>query len=361
MSGLAEGCCSAVSPCSHQRISPNTICETCISARNLTAATPKAGTVAVKPLPYPPIVMSKGPDGADHRVGVHEYRTPDRLDGIVTIAVFLGKHRWAEAELSPTDAKTVSDLILSRPSVAALVPSPSVAEAAEPVAAIMTVIDPDAWEPCSPAYLAAGGDCASAPRVWNALEMNHWHPKLPHPAPPSPVPDGLEALVERTTAAYDLVKLWPENRMTPGATGELGKGFTDLLELRNLVSELLAAITALKAERDEVRQQARTAAIATIRQANCIHLTAQALGPDYAATVDALPKAAKHRVTELITRAETAERDLSAAEEVIRAGVTAWEKLPSGNHSKAVIQDWLVGTMWPAINHCRDWLAGRAK
>jgi uncharacterized coiled-coil protein SlyX len=29
------------------------------------------------------------------------------------------------------------------------------------------------------------------------------------------------------------------------------------------------------------------------RQAICLHLTAQALGPDYSATVDALPKAAK--------------------------------------------------------------------
>lgn len=34
-------------------------------------------------------------------------------------------------------------------------------------------------------------------------------------------------------------------------------------------------------------------------QANCLHLTAQALGPDYSATIDALPKAARHVATAL--------------------------------------------------------------
>lgn len=43
----------------------------------------------------------------------------------------------------------------------------------------MTVIDPDQWEPCSPSYLARGGDCATAPRVWHEQQCNHWHPKLP--------------------------------------------------------------------------------------------------------------------------------------------------------------------------------------
>lgn len=41
----------------------------------------------------------------------------------------------------------------------------------------MTVIDPDAWEPCSPSYLERGGSCNS-PRVWNEVDKNHWHPKL---------------------------------------------------------------------------------------------------------------------------------------------------------------------------------------
>lgn len=49
--------------------------------------------------------------------------------------------------------------------------------AGHPDASAMRVIDPDQWEPCSPAYISAGGCCASAPRVWNARDKNHWHPK----------------------------------------------------------------------------------------------------------------------------------------------------------------------------------------
>ncbi len=43
-------------------------------------------------------------------------------------------------------------------------------------------------------------------------------------------------------------------------------------------------------------------------QAHCLHLTAQALGPDYSATIDALPKAAK----DVAARAEAAEAQLAA-------------------------------------------------
>lgn len=42
----------------------------------------------------------------------------------------------------------------------------------------MRVIDPDQWEPCSPSWLERGGDCGCAPRVWNANDHNHWHPKI---------------------------------------------------------------------------------------------------------------------------------------------------------------------------------------
>ena len=41
---------------------------------------------------------------------------------------------------------------------------------------VMTVINPEEWEPCSPEYLAAGGRC-DAPRVWNPQTQNHWHPR----------------------------------------------------------------------------------------------------------------------------------------------------------------------------------------
>lgn len=48
-----------------------------------------------------------------------------------------------------------------------------------PRAGAMRVIDADQWEPCSPSYLSRGGCCATAPRVWNAEGLNHWHPKIP--------------------------------------------------------------------------------------------------------------------------------------------------------------------------------------
>jgi hypothetical protein len=47
-----------------------------------------------------------------------------------------------------------------------------------PNEAAMRVINPDQWEPCSPEWLEKGGDCHCAPRVWNAADKNHWHPKI---------------------------------------------------------------------------------------------------------------------------------------------------------------------------------------
>lgn len=49
--------------------------------------------------------------------------------------------------------------------------------AAKHDATVMTVINPEEWEPCSPEYLAGGGRC-DAPRVWNPQTQNHWHPRL---------------------------------------------------------------------------------------------------------------------------------------------------------------------------------------
>lgn len=34
------------------------------------------------------------------------------------------------------------------------------------------------WVPCSPAWLNAGGDCACAPRVYNNVTRNHYHPPV---------------------------------------------------------------------------------------------------------------------------------------------------------------------------------------
>lgn len=52
------------------------------------------------------------------------------------------------------------------------------------------------------------------------------------------------AVLDRAQAIYERVKLWPENRMRPGAVTELGPGFNDLLLLRNLVPELITAARA---------------------------------------------------------------------------------------------------------------------
>lgn len=51
---------------------------------------------------------------------------------------------------------------------------------------------------------------------------------------------------------------------------------------------------AMTAEIARLRDELDNLADANLRQAHCINLTAQALGPDYAATIDGLPKAAKH-------------------------------------------------------------------
>ncbi len=37
----------------------------------------------------------------------------------------------------------------------------------------------DNWVTCSPEWLAAGGDCATAPRYWSEADGNHKHPAIP--------------------------------------------------------------------------------------------------------------------------------------------------------------------------------------
>lgn len=49
-------------------------------------------------------------------------------------------------------------------------------------------------------------------------------------------------LEKRLQVAYDKVAEWPENRMKLEAVIELGPGFTDLLELRNLIPEVIKAL-----------------------------------------------------------------------------------------------------------------------
>ncbi len=61
-----------------------------------------------------------------------------------------------------------------------------------------------------------------------------------------------------------------------------------------------------KAQR-EVAKTLQSLQEANHRQAHCLHLTARALGPDYSAAIDALPKAAQHVSAQLAAaRAEIA-------------------------------------------------------
>jgi len=53
----------------------------------------------------------------------------------------------------------------------------------------------------------------------------------------------VKELVEQLRSAYEKVKLWPEKRMSANAVEALGPGFTDLLELRNLVPAALEALS----------------------------------------------------------------------------------------------------------------------
>lgn len=53
----------------------------------------------------------------------------------------------------------------------------------------LTVIDTEQWEPCSPAWLERGGNCATAPRVWNVSSNSHYHPRLSPVVCPEPAVD----------------------------------------------------------------------------------------------------------------------------------------------------------------------------
>jgi hypothetical protein len=47
----------------------------------------------------------------------------------------------------------------------------------------LTVIDANAWEPCTPEFINSGGVCDPHARLWNKATCNHWHPKRIPPAP----------------------------------------------------------------------------------------------------------------------------------------------------------------------------------
>jgi len=72
----------------------------------------------------------------------------------------------------------------------------------------MHVIDPDQWEPCSPDWLKRGGNCACAPRVWDHLDKNHWHPKIASPVPAKREAGVVKALEWEFVMTY--TARWPD-------------------------------------------------------------------------------------------------------------------------------------------------------
>lgn len=76
-------------------------------------------------------------------------------------------------------------------------------------------------------------------------------------------PEQVKELVERLTAAYEKVAVYPEHRMRSGAVQELGEGFMDLLALRNLAPKAASALTLLAQEREELRGALKTIARGT--------------------------------------------------------------------------------------------------
>lgn len=69
-------------------------------------------------------------------------------------------------------------------------------------------------------------------------------------------------------------------------------------EAADLITTLLARIAAQEAQIRAVEAERDELATANHRQASCIHVTAANLGPDCSATVDGLPKAARHVAAE---------------------------------------------------------------
>jgi hypothetical protein len=118
----------------------------------------------------------------------------------------------------------------------AAAPRPPAAEAPgqEPVAVLWQVHDfADGWI----TYSSEVGALSSV----EALNGNTVRPLFAAP----PTYADAEAKADELQVLFDKVKLWPENRMKPDAVLELGEGFTQLLDLRNAVPGVIAAIRSL--------------------------------------------------------------------------------------------------------------------
>jgi hypothetical protein len=68
------------------------------------------------------VILSSLPDRPNSRVSVKQW---EGHDGLITLGMFMGEHRWLEHDFHPQDAAKVAALILGKPAVAALItPAP---------------------------------------------------------------------------------------------------------------------------------------------------------------------------------------------------------------------------------------------
>lgn len=128
------------------------------------------GTLIVPPGAMLQAATAPRPQG-DAREAFEAFYGPHRGSAFLDWSESLGRYKWDSTQ------------------EAWLVWQAATAQASEP-SAELTVIDPEQWEPCSPAWLNAGGNCAAAPRLWHAASCNHWHPKAAPAQASAPVPIG---------------------------------------------------------------------------------------------------------------------------------------------------------------------------
>jgi hypothetical protein len=72
------------------------------------------------------VIFSSVPDRPNSRVSVKQW---EGHDGLITLGMFMGEHRWLEHDFRPQDAAKVAALILGKPAVTALItPAPQVTD-----------------------------------------------------------------------------------------------------------------------------------------------------------------------------------------------------------------------------------------
>lgn len=116
--------CDADGQCQHRPVWFKSAMEAAWRAcsAKLESTPPKVGSGeldAAGGAPYG-VVISTAADGQETRVSVKEWIAEVGVSVRITLGIFLGNHRWYEAEIEPKDAKILANTILSKPSVAAL-------------------------------------------------------------------------------------------------------------------------------------------------------------------------------------------------------------------------------------------------